>query len=118
MNEIWLERLKNLASVKLTLYCLGLIMVLVFFGTIAQVHMGTFAAQKAYFNSYWIYGDTLFGSHIPIFPGGLTVGGLWFLNLVAAFVFHFKYEKQSLGLLTSHFGLILLLVGQFLTQTL
>jgi len=36
MNEIWLERLKNLASVKLTLYCLGLMMVLVFFGTIAQ----------------------------------------------------------------------------------
>ena len=41
--------LEALASVELTLFCLGLMMLLVFFGTIAQVHLGTYAAQKEYF---------------------------------------------------------------------
>jgi hypothetical protein len=118
MTDNSLSGLKRLASVRLTLFCLGMMMILVFIGTLAQVHMGTFAAQKAYFNSFWVYGRTLGGFKVPIFPGGLIVGGLWLANLVAAFFFHFKWERKSLGLLISHFGLILLLVGQFLAQTL
>ena len=118
MKPKWESKLKRLASVRLTLFCLGLMMVLVFIGTLAQVQMGTFAAQKAFFNSFFIYGTWFFGWKIPVFPGGLTVGGLWLANLVAAFAVHFKYERKSAGLLISHFGLILLLVGQFLTQTL
>ena len=110
--------LERLASVRLTLFCLGLMMILVFIGTLAQVHMGTFAAQKAYFNSFWIYSENFSGWRVPVFPGGLLVGGLWLANLVAAFAFHFKWERKSLGLLVSHFGLILLLLGQFLAQML
>jgi len=118
MTDDTLPGLKRLASVRLTLFCLGMMMALVFIGTLAQVQMGTFAAQKAYFNSFWVYGRTLGGYKVPIFPGGLIIGGLWLANLVAAFFFHFKWERKSLGLLISHFGLILLLVGQFLAQTL
>ena len=67
--------LESLASVELTLFCLGLMMLLVFFGTLAQVHVGTYAAQKQYFYSLWV--SVLVGDwKIPVFPGGLTVGGL------------------------------------------
>ena len=40
------DLVEPLAAVSLTLVCLGLAMVLVVMGTLAQVHMGTFAAQK------------------------------------------------------------------------
>lgn len=109
--------LQRLASVRLTLVCIGLLMVLIFFGTLAQVHIGTFAAQKEYFGQFWIYaraGDW----KIPISPGGLAVGLAWIVNLLAAFVTQFHYEKKYFGLLLSHFGIIVLFTGQFLSQTL
>ena len=108
---------KALGDLRLTLVCLALTMMLVYLGTIAQVHIGTFNAQKAYFNQFLIWGDVA-GARLPIFPGGLTVGAVWLVNLVAAFVFHFRYVKNKVGLLISHAGLILLVLGQFLTQTL
>ncbi len=114
MYKPWLERL---ASVKLTLVCLALAMILIVCGTLAQVHMGTFAAQKEYFNSWWLFtkvGD----SRLPVFPGGLSIGAAWMVNLLAAFAVKFNFRRQDAGLLISHLGVILLLLGQFLTQTL
>jgi hypothetical protein len=116
MNK-WPQWLEQLASVELTLVCLGLMMVLVFFGTLAQVHMGTFAAQKLYFNSFWVVRD-IGDLRLPVLPGGLLIGGLWLLNLVAAFVARFRISRQDAGIFISHFGLILLVLGQFLAQTL
>lgn len=109
--------LEALASVKLTLFCLALMMVLVLCGTLAQVNLGTFAAQKEFFNRWWIF-RPIGGTMLPLFPGGLTVGSLWFINLVAAFAVKFKFRWKDSGLLISHFGVILLLAGQFLTQQL
>jgi len=63
-SDRWLERL---ASVQLTLVCLGLAMALVILGNLAQVHMDTFAVQKEFFNSGWIYGR-LGGMKVPCFP--------------------------------------------------
>jgi len=111
------DLLERLSSVKLTLTCLGLAMILVVIGTLAQMNMGTFAAQKEYFNSWWIF-TTLGDTSVPFFPGGLTIGALWMANLLAAFTVKFKYRREDAGILVSHFGLILLLAGQFLTQTL
>ena len=105
------------ASVKLTLTCLGLAMALVLVGTLAQARMGTFAAQKEFFNSWWIYlrpGDV----KIPVFPGGLSVGAAWMVNLIAAFAARFTFQKRQAGIVISHLGLIVLLLGQFLTQKL
>jgi hypothetical protein len=111
---MWLDRA---ASVRLTLVCIGLAMVLVLVGTLAQVRMGTFAAQKVYFNSWLLYWD-LGDWKLPIFPGGLSVGALWMANLVAAFITRFRFKREDLGIFVTHAGLILLLLGQFLTQTL
>ncbi len=109
--------LETLASVKLTLVCLGFAMALVVFGTLAQVNMGTFAAQKAFFNSWFVFGQVA-EMDVPLFPGGLTVGLVWVVNLLAAFAVKFKFHRHDAGILISHFGVILLMMGQFLTQTL
>jgi hypothetical protein len=107
--------LNHLSSVELTLSCILLAMALVAAGTLAQVKMGTFAAQKMYFNSWWIYTE-LGDWKIPVFPGGLSVGTLWLANLIASFITRFEYK--DLGIFVTHAGLILLLLGQLLTQTL
>jgi hypothetical protein len=104
-------------SIEFTLVCLGLAMILVFFGTLAQVTMGTFGAQRVFFNSWWLYFDAL-GIRIPIFPGGLSLGLLWAVNLIAAFFQRYRLEWRYAGIWMSHFGLLLLLLGQGLTQTL
>ncbi len=110
----WLERL---ASVQVTLVCLGLAMLLVIFGTLAQVNMGAFAAQKAFFNGWWVYA-TWGGIKLPVFPGGLTIGFLWVINLLAAFAVRFTFRRRDAGILISHVGVVLLMLGQFVTQML
>jgi hypothetical protein len=107
--------ISGLASAELTLCCILLALALVAVGTVAQVNMGTFAAQRMYFNSWWIMTD-LGDWRIPVFPGGLTVGTLWLANLTASFITRFRFK--DLGIFITHAGLILLLLGQLLTQLL
>ena len=44
-----------LSSLRLTVVCLGFGMLLVFLGTLAQVHLGIHAVQARYFQSLIIY---------------------------------------------------------------
>lgn len=113
-GSVWLS---HAASVRLTLVCIVLGMMIVLIGTLAQVKMGTFAAQKVYFNSWLIYGN-LGGFKFPVFLGGLSVGMMWMVNLIASFITRFKFRREEVGIYLTHIGLILLLLGQFLTQTL
>lgn len=116
MNNRFRRYLSLFASLQMTMFSLGLMMMLVFFGTLAQVHIGTFAAQEEYFNRFFIWGH-IFGVSIPILPGGLLVGGIWFLNLLAAFIVRFKLQVKNTGIIISHLGLLIMLLGQFFTQT-
>lgn len=117
MNSRLRGALSWLGSLQLTLFCLGAMMLLIFFGTLAQARIGTFAAQREYFSQFFVW-STISGARVPLLPGGLTIGGFWLINLVAAFISRFRFEKKSLGILISHFGLILLVGGQGLTQLL
>ncbi len=109
--------LSPLGSLPVTLICLLAMMILVVCGTIAQTSIGTFAAQRQYFNQWFVWSD-FGGLHLPLLPGGLTVGTAWLVNLIAAFVVRFRFRREDTGILISHFGLILLLAGQGLTQIL
>jgi hypothetical protein len=54
--------------------------------------------------------------HIPIFPGGYFIGTVLLINL---FVAHFRYYqpgKRKIGIVLIHLGVVLLLVGQMLTD--
>jgi len=105
-----------LTSLKLTLICLGLLMVLVVACTLAQVEMGTFGAVNVYIRSFlvfWQVPGTTF--RVPVFPGGGLVGLVLMLNLVAAQVKRLELSWRKAGLWTVHAGLILLFVGEFVT---
>ncbi|HVR36423.1 MAG TPA: ResB protein required for cytochrome C biosynthesis, partial [Methylomirabilota bacterium] len=104
-------------SLKLTVACLSLAMVLVFVGTLAQVKLGLWTAQEEYFQSlfvYWSPGDT--GLRIPVFPGGYLLGGILLINLIAAHCKRFELSRKKIGIFLVHAGLILLLLGQFFTE--
>ena len=108
--------LRVLSSLRLTVVCLGLGMLLVFLGTLAQVHLGIHAVQARYFQSLVIFWSPPgVGWKIPILPGGYLLGSVLLVNLIAAHAVRFQLTKKKLGIILLHFGVILLLIGQLLT---
>jgi hypothetical protein len=106
-------------SLRLTVVCLGLATLLVFVGTIAQVEQGLYQAQDRYFRSFFVYWSPRGADWgIPVFPGGYLLGGILTLNLIANYIRRYKFNWANIGLLTVHLGLVLLLVGQLLTDML
>jgi hypothetical protein len=115
-----LTRLYNFfSSVKLAVVLLAFGLILVFWGTIAQVKLGLYQAQNEFFRSlfiYWKPGDS--GLRIPIFPGGYLVGGLLVINLFAAHLRYYQSGAKKLGIAMIHLGVVMLLLGQFATDVL
>ena len=118
MRAVW----KFLTSLRLTVVCLGFSVLLIFFGTLAQVDDGLWKAQKIWFESYLVTWQhlQLFGWKftVPIFPGGYLIGFTLFAGLTAAFIHRFTWRWDKLGIHLTHAGVILLLLGQLLTQEL
>jgi len=103
--------IKFLSSSRITVICLFLLFILTFWGTIAQVQQGLYAAQDRFFNGFFF----LAGGFIP-FPGAQLVLWVLFINLVCSIVLTFKKYTQweNIGLLIIHFGLILYFVAAFM----
>src|SRR5260221_9860120 len=105
--------IKFFVSLRLTVVCLALGILLVFLGTLAQVDLGLFKAQNEYFRSFFVFWGPKGASwKIPWFPGGYLVGGLLLINLLAAHIKRFKLTRVKAGIWMVHLGLILLLLGQ------
>jgi hypothetical protein len=102
----------TLASLKLTILFLSLLMALVVACTLAQVHLGTYGAVKLYMRSLLVYWP---GTRIPVFPGGGLVGLLLLGNLVAAQFSRLELGWGKAGLWLVHLGLILIFLGEFVT---
>jgi hypothetical protein len=91
-------------------------MLLVFLGTLAQVHLGIHAVQARYFQSLLIYWSPPGATwKIPVLPGGYLLGTVLLVNLIAAHAVRFQLTRKKLGIILLHFGVILLLIGQLLT---
>ena len=118
--DSFLDRLINFfASLRLTVVCLALALVLVFWGTLAQVDLGLYKAQNEFFRSFIIYwGPKGTAWRIPVFPGGYLIGGVLLLNLIASQLRRLTFTASKVGLWMVHVGLILLLLGQLLTDLL
>lgn len=111
-----LERaLKFLTSMRLTVVCLAFATVLVFIGTLAQVDEGLYQAQARYFKSFLIMRPL---NWPIIYPGGYLIGLVLTANLLAAHAERFQLTRRKIGLFMIHIGVILLLVGQLLTDVL
>ena len=115
-----LDRLVSFfTSLRLTVVCLALALVLVFWGTLAQVDLGLYKAQNEFFRSFLIYWGPKGASwKIPVFPGGYLIGGVLLINLIASQCRRFTFSASKVGLWMVHFGLVLLLLGQLLTDML
>ena len=107
------------SSLRLTVFCLAVGLILVFVGTLAQVELGLYKAQNEFFRSFFIYWGPK-GAHwkMPVFPGGYLVGGVLLINLVTAHFRRFKLTRKKVGIWMIHIGVMLLLLGQLLTDVL
>ncbi len=106
-----------LSSLQLTLVCLGAAILLIFAGTLAQVHLGIHEAQQRYFQSLFVWwparGE---GFRLPVFPGGHLIGAVLLLNLIAAHAKRFRWTWRKLGIHLTHVGLIVMLAGGLFTD--
>ena len=110
---------KVISSLRLTVVLLCAGVVLVFLGTLAQVHEGLYEAQTRYFKSWFVWRPTIAHSRWPILlPGGYLLGTLLMVNLFAAHASRFKFTRKKAGIFLIHTGIILLLFGQLLTDLL
>ncbi|MFO1488418.1 MAG: cytochrome c biogenesis protein ResB [Verrucomicrobiota bacterium] len=106
-------------SLRLTAVLLAFGIVLVFIGTVAQVDEGLYNAQARYFRQWFVLGVDLFGKRLPVvLPGGYLLGTMLLANLVAAHIYRFQLTTKKIGIQFAHLGIILLLVGQLLTDML
>lgn len=105
------------SSVKLAVVLLALGLILVFWGTLAQVKLGLYQAQHEFFRSWFIYWSPAgSGVRIPIFPGSYIVGGLLIVNLFAAHLRYYRKGWKYFGIALLHIGVVLMLAGQFVTD--
>jgi hypothetical protein len=101
-------------SLRLTVVLLALSIILIFWATLDQVHLGVWAVQQKFFHSFLVF--VKFGDlQVPVYPGGYLIGGLLLLNLVSAHAYRFKSGWRKSGIWMAHAGLILLLVGEIVS---
>jgi hypothetical protein len=113
MSSLW----KFFSSLRLTVWLLGLSVALIFLGSIAQAPEGLWNAQVRWFKTLLVVrraGDDWWVP--PVFPGGHLLGGLLLINLLAAHFKRFQFNFQKFGIHLTHFGIIVLLIGQFITD--
>jgi hypothetical protein len=108
--------MRLLTSLKLTIVCLALLMVLITAATLAQVEMGTVGAVNVYMRSFLVWWNVP-GSQwmVPVFPGGAAVGLVLIVNLVAAQALRLQFTWSKAGLWIVHLGLILFVAGEFVS---
>lgn len=127
--------LKPVASLRFTIVLFVLSLALVFFGTLAQIDYGIWTVVDRYFWSWVVWvpfdlfhqfltvfwssefpaGGAKWGGSFPL-PAGKLLGLLMLVNLLAAHAVRFRLSWKRTGIFLTHFGLILLLVGEFVTR--
>jgi hypothetical protein len=108
---------RALSSLRLTVVLLALSMILIFAATIAQVELGIHEVQQSHLRSWLAWLDLAPGEGriaVP-FPGGMLLGSLLLINLLAAHTARFEFRLRKAGMLLIHLGIILLLLGELFT---
>jgi len=100
-----------LCSFGLTCVILILMFLITWKGTLAQVEIGLFEAQKKYFDSAFFTEDLL-GVPIPV-PGGYLLMGALFLNLLLGGMVRIRKRRATAGIIVVHIGIALMLLAGF-----
>lgn len=133
-----LKTLKALASLQATVVLFALGILLVFFGTLAQLDNGIWTVVDKYFYSMIVWvptdliykflavfwkewfppaapGVTTWHGSFPL-PAGQLVGGLMIVNLLAAHVLRFRLTWKRSGIFLIHGGILVLFAGELITR--
>lgn len=99
----------TLARADVAFLLLPALMVLLTAGTLAQLPLGLYAAQKMFFSTFivWIW-------FIPL-PGGYTLIGILAICLLSKFLLQSEWSFRKAGINTAHFGVLMLLFGGLIT---
>ena len=100
---------KRLSQPDIFFYCGLWMLVLLFCGTIEQKYIGLWQAQSKYFSSFFF---SFYG--LPL-PAGWTTMGVILISLTLKTLFYTKNIKKHMGSFVTHIGIILLLIGGFIT---
>ena len=110
-----LRKVRNFfVSLRLTVVLLVFGLLLVFAATLDQTNLGIWGIQQKWFRSFVVVQE-IRGVPVPLFPGGYLIGGLLLVNLISAHVYRFRLAWDKAGILLTHTGLILLLIGELLS---
>ncbi len=102
----WLE---TMASPAILFYALPWLMILLFFGTLAQRDLGLYTAQHLYFSA-WI----LWLGPIPL-PGAYATLGVITACLLSKFLLYSPWRGYQSGIILTHLGVLILLLGGMVT---
>lgn len=94
-----------LAHPVIVLVLLPMIMILVVAGTISQKYIGLYASHQMFFGSFVIW-----WGWVP-FPGGYTLLGAFSVSLLAKFLMRSNWQVHKTGIIITHLGALILLVG-------
>jgi hypothetical protein len=107
----FLKRLvMRLAQADIVFYLMPLIMLNLVAGTVTQRELGLYAAQEMFFSTFitWIGPVTL--------PGGYLLTGALTLCLMLKFLLASEWRWAKSGIILTHLGVLILLVGGLLTS--
>ena len=104
------QLIKFISSPKVFSYTVVWLIVIVFFGTIAQKDVGLYASQVKYFSSYYF----LFAGFLPL-PGGRITIIIMTVNLASSLFKKTLWKMKKLGIIIVHIGGLLLLIGGGIT---
>ena len=130
-KNIAVRCLEVVASLRVTVVLFVFAIVLVYYGTWAQKDAGIWTVVNKYFRSYFVLMPlkTVLMHSLPVaaekaveglfipFPGGWLIGWLLLINLLAAHAVRFKVSWNRSGILLIHSGLVLMMLGEFVTGT-
>jgi hypothetical protein len=99
------------SSYRLAFVLLMLLLVLTYFGTMAQADRALYDVQKEYFESAFV---TVHVGPLPLLlPGAYLLLSVLLVNLVVGGMVRMRRRVASFGVLLTHVGIVVLLVGSF-----
>lgn len=92
--------------------------VLTWLGTLEQVDSGLFLTSKKYFSAEtFFFFPEIKGKIVPVpLPSAFWVGALFFVNLLLGTILRVRRGWKTAGVLISHLGMLMLLLGAFVTH--
>ena len=100
------------STIKLAVLLFIFSMVLIVVGTIDQRTHGIFYIMDKYFYTWIVYTE----QGIPFFLGGYFWGWALFINLCLGTFRYIPFKKSKLGIHTIHCGMLMLMLGTFVTS--